>query len=324
MATDTLENTLRDPSKAVAPHVIRLTDKIVNSYLIGDANSESWIVVDAGMSPGHAKKIFTAAEETFGKGSKPAAIVLTHGHFDHVAALEKVLQHWNVPVFAHPLELPFLDGRSDYPPPDPTVGGGMMARMSPLFSRRGLNLGDRVQALPEDGSIPHLTTWRWIHTPGHTAGHISLFRDEDRTLIAGDAFVTLKAESAISNLTRKESVRRPPAYFTTDWEQARRSVETLAELRPEIAATGHGIPMHGELLRHQLDELAANFAALMPRDGRYVRHPAVTDARGVQFIPPAVPDPLPKVLGAVAAITATALIVRKVHHGRRKRLLKMT
>ena len=39
--------------------------------------------------------------------------------------------------------------------------------------------------------------WRWVHTPGHTAGHVSLFRDADRTLIAGDAFVTTKQESAL-------------------------------------------------------------------------------------------------------------------------------
>ena len=44
-----------------------------------------------------------------------------------------------------------------------------------------------VQALPEDGSVPFLDEWMWIATPGHTPGHISLFRDDGRVLVAGDA-----------------------------------------------------------------------------------------------------------------------------------------
>lgn len=292
------------------PTLVRLRDKIVNSYLAGDHQSGAWIVVDCGMTPGHCKKIFAAGAQFFGN-TPPAAIVLTHAHFDHVGALNKLLERWNVPVFAHQLEMPFLTGRADYPPADPTVGGGLMARLSPLFPRKGLNLGDRVQVLPRDGSIPRIADWRWIATPGHTAGHISLFREADRTLIAGDAFVTVKNESALAVLLQKETVSRPPAYLTTDWEQSRLSIERLADLRPEFAATGHGIPMQGEVLRSGLRKLVDNFSAAMPRDGRYVRHSAVSDANGVQFVPPAVPDPVPKVLAAVALVTVVALMLRR-------------
>ena len=52
-----------------------------------------------------------------------------------------------------------------------------------------------MQALPEDGSIPHLPDWEWIYTPGHSPGHVSFFREKDLTLIVGDAFVTVKQES---------------------------------------------------------------------------------------------------------------------------------
>ena len=300
----------------VTSDVIRLRDKIVNSYIIRDSGSDSWVIVDAGMSPGHAKKIFAVAESIFGEGARPSAIVLTHGHFDHVAALEKLLERWNVPIFAHDLELPFLDGRSDYPPPDPTVGGGLMARVSPLFSRKGLDLEDRVQALPIGGAVPHLPDWRWIHTPGHTAGHVSLFRDSDRTLVAGDAFVTVKNESFLAVLMQKKMVSRPPAYFTTNWVQARNSVDELAALRPQIAATGHGLPMVGDSLRHELDLLVQEFERVMPRDGRYVRHPAISDADGVQFIPPAVPDPVPKLVAAFALGIAAGVVINSVRKRR--------
>src|SRR5919107_1012291 len=59
--------------------------------------------------------------------ARPAAVVLTHGHFDHVGSLEALLEAWDVPIYAHPLERPYLTGVSPYPPPDPLVGGGMMA-----------------------------------------------------------------------------------------------------------------------------------------------------------------------------------------------------
>src|SRR4051812_3547901 len=105
-------------AKPVTPQVTRLRDKIVNSYLVGEPSSGTWVIVDAGMTPGHAKKIFSAAAERFGPEAVPSAILLTHGHFDHVGALTPLLERWNVPVFAHELELPYLTGLSDYPPPD--------------------------------------------------------------------------------------------------------------------------------------------------------------------------------------------------------------
>ena len=59
---------------------------------------------------------------------------------------------------------------------------------------------------------------------------LSFFREADRTLIAGDAFVTTKQESAVAALTQRPEMHGPPTYFTPDWENARRSVERLAAL----------------------------------------------------------------------------------------------
>ena len=44
--------------------------------------------------------------DIYGKGARPATIILTHGHFDHVGALEQLAEHWNVPIYAHSLEAP--------------------------------------------------------------------------------------------------------------------------------------------------------------------------------------------------------------------------
>jgi glyoxylase-like metal-dependent hydrolase (beta-lactamase superfamily II) len=66
-----------------------------------------WVLVDAGM-PKSGDELRLVAEDLFGAGSKPAAIVLTHGHFDHVGGIVHLVKHWNVPVYAHPMEFPFL------------------------------------------------------------------------------------------------------------------------------------------------------------------------------------------------------------------------
>jgi glyoxylase-like metal-dependent hydrolase (beta-lactamase superfamily II) len=159
--------------------------------------------------------------------------------------------------------------------------------MSPLFSRGPIDLGSKIHMLPNGGVVPGLSEWQWLLTCGHAPGHVSLFRERDRTLIAGDAVVTTRQEAAYGALLQRPTfVWRPPAYFTPDWGGARRSVETLAALEPETLLTGHGRPMRGSTMRRQLRDLADRFERYMPASGRYIPYPAVTDERGVVSLPP--------------------------------------
>jgi glyoxylase-like metal-dependent hydrolase (beta-lactamase superfamily II) len=146
---------------------------------------------------------------------------------------------------------------------------------------------------------------------------VSFFRDADRALIAGDAFVTTKQESALAVLTQRPELHGPPMYFTPDWESAWRSVKALAALEPQLAVTGHGQPMRGPQLAADLHDLARDFdVRAMPSHGRYVGRPAVTDERGVVSVPPAPPDPMPKILLGVGAAVALGMVAKSLRRDR--------
>jgi glyoxylase-like metal-dependent hydrolase (beta-lactamase superfamily II) len=138
-----------------------------------------------------------------------------------------------------------------------------------------VNVSRWLRTLPADGSVPEMPGWRWLHTPGHTPGHVSLWRDADRTIVAGDAFITTRQESAYAVTVQKPEMHGPPKYFTIDWEASRASVQRLAALEPEIAVTGHGPAMRGAEMRAALHALARDFDRLaVPEKGRYVDEPA--------------------------------------------------
>jgi len=246
---------------------------IVNVAFIGGrgARSGEWVLIDAGV-PGSSGAILKVVSERFGGGSKPAAIILTHGHFDHVGVLKELAEEWDVPIYAHVLEHPYLNGTERYSKPDPKVGGGLMATMSPLYPRGPVDVKKWLQQLPEGGDVPVMPGWKWIHTPGHTRGHVSFWRESDRMLITGDAFITTNQESAYAVATQRLELHGPPMYYTADWDSARESVRKLAALEPEYVVTGHGRPMQGNQMRAALRLLAHDFDRIaMPDQGHYVK-----------------------------------------------------
>lgn len=290
------------PGVEAAPDVLCLRTVISNVCMVGKpgAKGGEWVLVDAGVE-GSGPQIRQAALERFGRDRPPALIVLTHGHWDHVGALRELCEHWDVPVYAHERELPYLTGQAQYPQQDPTVGGGMIARLSPLMPNGGTDVSGRVRALPDAGAIPAMPGWRWIFTPGHTPGHIALFRAADRVLLSGDAFVTVEQESASAVLRQEPEIDGPPAYWTVDWPTAKWSVAQLAKLRPLVVAAGHGLPMRGSELQRRLETLVTDFDRIaVPPQGRWV--PEQQAGAPIPATPPTRPEPPPVVSPPMAPL----------------------
>lgn len=246
---------LTTKTNQIRPNIFILDFKIAQAFIITFENN--WILVDTGLESS-GKYIIKKANKLF-NGKPPKCIILTHGHFDHIGSIKQLIEKWDVAVYAHCNEIPYLNGQKDYKKPDPSVGGGLVSKMSFSFPHEGINIKNNLLPLPDDFSIPYLKNWKWLHTPGHTEGHISLFDEEEKILIAGDAFTSLTQESLFSVITKKENINTPPKYFTTNWDDAFNSIKKIRELKPNLALLSHGKPIAGIELKKHLDYLINHF-----------------------------------------------------------------
>jgi deazaflavin-dependent oxidoreductase (nitroreductase family) len=212
-----------------------------NVYLI--RSESSWTLVDAGWY-GSEKKILATAESVFGPGARPASMVLTHLHPDHSGATRRLVEHWGQPAYVHPDELPLAAGyQSAYAIPLDRWLVPLIRQLPQNTQTKitfGADLTAVVQAFDPHVGIPGLPDWTAIHTPGHTPGHLSLYRRDDGVLITGDAVVTVDLNSALGILASRQGVFGPPRYSTWDGAAAKRSIAALAALEPRVLATGHG------------------------------------------------------------------------------------
>ena len=203
----------------------------VNAFLVGD------VLVDAG-TRFSAKRIL--GELT---GHPVSTHVITHAHVDHAGGTRQIAAALDIPVWVG--ELDAADVESGHPAapahnPLPDALTNAVGAFPSSHVDRRLVEGDEVG--------PGFVV---LFTPGHSNGHISLWREADRTLICGDVINTMNL------LTTKPGLQEPPKLFTTDPVRNRESIRRLAELEPQLTLAGHGPPVHGP-------EALRAFAASLP------------------------------------------------------------
>jgi glyoxylase-like metal-dependent hydrolase (beta-lactamase superfamily II) len=238
-----------------------------NAYFV--RSGESWALIDAGF-PGSFGAIAEAARGLCAAAGPPESILITHGHPDHVGGAVRLAAAWGVPILAPSGELPFIDGTALYPEPLVAWLARVLPRRAMAALVRDSNLGDAVRPFDPEAGVPGLPDWVCVPTPGHTPGHVAFYRAADRTLIAGDAVLTMAWWSRLGgggaawlwDLARREPrLSGPPTIVTCDWRDAAASVAALADLDPWVLATGHGTPFVGRYAAPALRAFARRVAA---------------------------------------------------------------
>ncbi len=186
----------------------------INAYLVED------VLVDAATRWRKRKLLRQLKDRTI------RMAVLTHCHPDHQGCAHAVCSLLKIPLACHEEDLPAMEGKAEMVPLNWLVRLGHWMWAGPTHPvSKPLTEGEEIAG------------FKIIHTPGHTPGHILLFRESDRVAIAGDLLAN------INLLTGKAGLREPPPFLSADRMENRRSLRKLVDLRPSLVCFGHGPPL---------------------------------------------------------------------------------
>jgi glyoxylase-like metal-dependent hydrolase (beta-lactamase superfamily II) len=234
-------------AEQVADGVYRLRDGLVNCYLLEEDGAIT--VVDAGWRRSWPK--LQEAVAALGSNASVKAVILTHGHPDHLGSAEKARRSWNIPVLAHHDEIGRVKGQAKGASPFTLVPGLLPWLWRPSAfgfvlhaAAHGFMTPEWVSEVTgfEDGAeldVPGRP--KVVFTPGHTEAHCSFYLQGQRVLISGDALVTLDV------LTREQGPRLLPKPLNVDNALARTTLDKLRPMNASLILPGHGEPYNGSL-----------------------------------------------------------------------------
>ena len=199
---------------------VHIVDTYAHCAIVTD---QRMVLVDTS-SQADAKPVLDALKAAGVKPRDLTSIIITHTHPDHVSGLAAVRRVFPAQVAAHEIEAPFIAKE--------TIYDGPPGKHS-----------QKHEAVPVDVPLRDGQTFEGfevLHTPGHTAGHLSLFDNERRLLIAGDA---LNTDPGSGSVDPALGVGTMSDQFNLDARQHRKSIQRLAKLEFDALVVGHGDPI---------------------------------------------------------------------------------
>lgn len=222
-------------------HLIEHAD--VNCYIVEDGGR--LLLVDAGL-PAMWRMTGQAIRDLGRSPRDVEALILTHGHFDHVGFAARLQRELGIPIYvhsgdayiaAHPYRYKHEKSRLLYPVRYPRCIP-ILARMAAGGALNVKGVG-KVRSLQDEAvrSLPGRP--QVIYTPGHTAGHCALHFPDRDAVLTGDALVTLDP------YTGTKGPHIVSAAATADTRRALESLQALAATGARAALPGHGEPWRG-------------------------------------------------------------------------------
>lgn len=210
----------------IIPKVYQITHRSTNMILIAE---EELTLVDTGFRSSYPR-IISFIQSLERSVEDISLIIITHNHLDHAGSLAELKKLTKAKVAAHKADISDSENQLPYP-----KIARRLLHIPPFSILRPLiyaKPGDIDIQLEGDEVLSPLGGLQVIHTPGHTPGSISLFSPQKKLLIVGDA---------LNN--RRQNLRFPPKFVSTDLTQAVDSVKRIAQLDFDILCFGHGKPL---------------------------------------------------------------------------------
>jgi glyoxylase-like metal-dependent hydrolase (beta-lactamase superfamily II) len=226
----------------VADRIHQVTDAYTNWFIVEDGPAARLTIVDTGF-PASWKSLRTALSELGRSRADIEAVVLTHGHFDHMGFARRAREELGIPVWAHRQEIPVVSHPWRYEHERPRTPYLLRyPRFRRIFAAMGaagalfVRGTEEVTTYGSDDELDVPGRPRVIFTPGHTYGHCALNFPDRGVLIAGDAVVTLDP------YTGAVGPRIVSGAATADSRMALDSLDAIAATGAETVLTGHGAP----------------------------------------------------------------------------------
>lgn len=180
----------------------------VNVYVVGD------VLVDAGLRIDRGRILKQLQGRTI------SAHTLTHAHLDHYGSSHEICTRLGIPMWC---------GAEDA---EAVEKGKMVSKGGRLVP--GPKSHPIARRLQEGDEVAGFTV---LHTPGHSPGHVSYWRESDRTLICGDVMW------GANPFLMRGPIREPFPIVSPDPKLNRESARRIAALEPALVCFGHGPPL---------------------------------------------------------------------------------